>query len=779
MRKLIKVIIVVTLIVTLSSCKKGENDLVGYFPLDEGVGEVTVEQANDEELHIDYVFNEKNASLIYKEPSDPMWRDGVKSNALLFDGYSTYIINDQYNHPTEEFTISLWVAPRAFEWGDEGKFSPFVSQIDSANSAGYLFGMYRHGRWGIQLGLGNSFIAGIHTVMAPEDKLLPTNEWTYLSATFNQEELKLYMNGELVLTDDLGDYQGYPLNQAITPQLIGRHNDTAQSEAFTHNMFSGILDEIKIYNIAKTEEDILDSYNSYLKDETHPEMEYTNIAFDPTIYDGDRNRTQYHAIPGENWMNEPHAPLYFNGMYHLFYQFNPFGPFWHQIHWGHWVSTDMVNWENVDIAVSPHEPVTPDGVWTGSASYDADGNPILFITAGNDSITPNQNVAICRPVDLTDPYLTEWDCDEELAIFQTVGKIGEFRDPFVWQEGDTWYLINGSGTTNGNGGTAMLYTSTDLENWNFEGNFYETDFSTYNYMGANWELPVFLPLKDENGLETDYGIFMVSPHPPATSDVEVYYWIGEFNKTTMKFEPIHEEPRLIDFGDGIMTGPSGFVDPLTGRTIVFTIAQGANKNQQQDFYSGWAHSAGFPISVWIDSESLTLRFEPIEEVENLRGEPLLVLENKTIDEVNQALETIGGDTIEIILEMTRVDAEKAGLYVRQSTTERTDIYYDFEANKLVMNSILSSERTIGFQRQAEFDAENDIVQIHILLDRSLIEIYANDIVSISTRIYPVNGESMGITLYSKNGEVTVNRIEIYEMKSVFTEDIVEPYYEEN
>src|SRR5690625_3371851 len=153
----------------------------------------------------------------------------------------------------------------------------------------------------------------------------------------------------------------------------------------------------------------------------------------------------------------------------------------------------MVHWEDQTIAIAPNsDTVTPDGVWSGSAAVDNDGNPVLFFTAGDDSVFPNQRTGLARSTFLEDsnPNLVDWILEDEPVTVQKPdleadeGDVfyGQFRDPFVWQDGDTWYQLVTSGIVNYNsheeiddyvGGTALLYSSTDpeLKEWNYEGPF--------------------------------------------------------------------------------------------------------------------------------------------------------------------------------------------------------------------------------------------------------------------------------------------------------------------
>ena len=66
-----------------------------------------------------------------------------------------------------------------------------------------------------------------------------------------------------------------------------------------------------------------------------------------------KNRLHVKA-PG-NWVNDPNGMIYYKGQYHLFYQHFPYAPRWGTMHWGHAVSTDLIHWEELPIALYPDE----------------------------------------------------------------------------------------------------------------------------------------------------------------------------------------------------------------------------------------------------------------------------------------------------------------------------------------------------------------------------------------------------------------------------------------
>src|ERR1035437_1573465 len=101
---------------------------------------------------------------------------------------------------------------------------------------------------------------------------------------------------------------------------------------------------------------------------------------------GDPHRPQYHLLPAANWMNDPNAPIYWQGQYHMFYQFNPNGAFWGDMHWGHAVSADLVHWKHQPVAMAP----TPggadkDGVFSGCIVADR-GVPTAIYTGVNPEV---------------------------------------------------------------------------------------------------------------------------------------------------------------------------------------------------------------------------------------------------------------------------------------------------------------------------------------------------------------------------------------------------------
>ncbi|RQW62524.1 GH32 C-terminal domain-containing protein [Vibrio viridaestus] len=762
MKSIYKLTIIAALCATQSMpAYAGDNNILAYWKFNEGKGNTVKEQISKRDDIVEYVFTHGR----YIPSRDPDWRTkGIEGDALLFDGYSNFMKVPGLSPKSLEsgFTVAAWVAPDAYEWGDGKKLSAIVSQADEDGRKGFTFGVYRHGTWGITLGLGDS-----KADFLVKSIRLPKDQWSHIAASYDPKlhHVELFLNGKKLATAPVDE--GKQLVSADIAMQIGRHTQALNvAGIFKFNMFKGLMDDVIIYGKPLSEA----AMNKLVtKTGTPPKLTYKDVRIDPAMYAQDRHRPQFHLGATSHWMNEPHAPIYYNGKYHLFYQHNPFGPFWHQIHWGHWVSDDMVTWKNMPVALAPEAgSLTPDGVWSGSATYGPHGEPLLFFTAGNDSQKPNQRTGLAYPADLTDLNLTNWKYYDKPVTLQKkgIGVFGEFRDPFVFKdpEKNLWYELVASGVP-GEGGTALLYTSTDMVNWKYQGNLFEVDHDKYPYLGTVWELPVFLPLAVDAQGRQKY-VFLINPHGPG-AQVDVFYWIGEFDSKKYKFIPDQEAPTLLDFGGGHLTGPSGFVDPKTGKATLFTIAQGM-RTPQFDFDSGWAHGAGLPLELTLGKDN-TLRIAPLKAFEKLRQASVVNVTNSTVEQANNVLKNFNGDMYEVELVVDSKQASKFGIELRRSPNgeEKTLMYYNKADQSLNVDrsqtSLDPDVRSFGLQK-GKLSLINGKLSLRIFVDRSLIEAYANQRNSITTRVYPLRADATGVRLFS-NGPLNIEKMTIWPMSA--------------
>ena len=680
----------------------------------------------------------------------------------------------------EALTISVWAAPRAFEWDDPNAaangtehLTAIAGQYSKEKKQGFLLGYQRYGRLCFQVGTGEEWL----TLWADGGNL-QKYEWNHVAAVFDGKsgDMSLYLNGELA-----GE-RSIDTGAAIAPAekeklLIGKNANGESIAAGSYQMFSGYMDELKLYGKALDKETIM-----ALASFQAPEIAYEDIGLQ-NILTEDIYKTQFHGGPYQHWMNEPHAPVYYNGMYHLFFQQNMVGTYWRNISWGHLVSEDMVSWRPVKEAITPMEnTVVPDGVWSGGAALDVNGVPVLFFTAGNDSfaedgLISNQNIGAAYPADLSDPELIDWVVCADLAIVQLPGqgRPGEFRDSHIWKEDDTWYMLICSGSETSHGGSALLYETRTLEvkgdevidmDWVYRGPVYDWPDQSMTY-GTSWELPILLPLTNEAGTITKY-FFSISPAPASMADNKVYYFVGDFDRETGKFIPDErfiDGPALLDYGSNVFTGPSALVDPVSGGVYLFSIMQD-QRGGAEEGAAGWAHCVGLPRKIWLNDAGTDVMMSPTDALHELEGAVLAEGTGLTLEQANQMLSEVSGDLLYLRAAVDMGDSNEVTLNVK-SNGDRDLTAFICNAQEGTIsgkNPNKTKEAKKPFV-SGPLEVKDGKLTMEVYIDRSLVEGFFNDSKSISMRSYS-DFESQGLSLEA-DGEIMVEELYVAEMNSIY------------
>jgi beta-fructofuranosidase len=218
-------------------------------------------------------------------------------------------------------------------------------------------------------------------------------------------------------------------------------------------------------------------------------------------------RPQYHLLPAKNWMNDPNGPIYWKGLYHMFFQYNPGAAVWGDMHWAHAVSPDMIHWRHLPLALAPSPGgADADGCFTGSAVDDHGTATIIYTGVKNsapEEATLRDGVHTFREVQClatsSDPKLRTWEKWKQ-PILQPPNdpRLTGFRDPFLWREGSIWYLGVGAGFRK-EGGCVLLYRSRDLHKWEYlhplaSGKWTGRESINPVDSGEMWECPDFFAL---------------------------------------------------------------------------------------------------------------------------------------------------------------------------------------------------------------------------------------------------------------------------------------------
>jgi beta-fructofuranosidase len=328
-------------------------------------------------------------------------------------------------------------------------------------------------------------------------------------------------------------------------------------------------------------------------------------------------RPQFHLLPAKNWMNDPNGPVYWNGKYHMFFQYNPHVAVWGDMHWAHASSPDMIHWRHLPVALAP-SPDGPDadGCFTGSMIVDHGLATILY--TGVKSAPPQQATLRDGAHNFREVQCLATSVDPELRTWRKFSRpvlqppadpqLTGFRDPFLWNDGDTWYLGVGAGFRK-QGGCVLLYRSHDLRQWEFlhplaSEKWTERESVNPVDSGEMWECPDFFKLGNKH----------VLLYSTAGS---VIWEIGELDGKTLQF---YATTRGI-LDHGAYYAQKTQLDSAGNRILWGWIPE---KRPEAEFSAaGWAGCMALPRVLWIGVDgNLKMRVAP--EAEALRGKSYAV-----------------------------------------------------------------------------------------------------------------------------------------------------------
>ncbi|KAF8395412.1 hypothetical protein HHK36_019358 [Tetracentron sinense] len=330
------------------------------------------------------------------------------------------------------------------------------------------------------------------------------------------------------------------------------------------------------------------------------------------------HRTGFHFQPPKHWIN---GPMYFNGVYHLFYQYNPKGAVWGNIVWAHSVSTDLINWKPLDPAIYPSKPFDINGCWSGSATILPGNKPVILYTGIDTANRQVQNIAV--PKNLSDPYLREWNKPDNNPLMVPDGlNASLFRDPTTawWGKDGRWRVLVGNKNKNGNKGVALLYRSHDFMRWTMARHPLHSKAKT-----GMWECPDFYPiqLKGKTGLDTSVMGDDVKHVLKVSLDVTrfEYYTLGRYFPEKDRYVPDNtsaDDSTGLRYDYGNFYASKTFFDAGKNRRILWGWSNESD-TAKDDVAKGWAGIQTIPRTVWLDKDGKQLVQRPIKELEKLRG----------------------------------------------------------------------------------------------------------------------------------------------------------------
>ncbi len=485
----------------------------------------------------------------------------------------------------------------------------------------------------------------------------------------------------------------------------------------------------------------------------------------------DPHRPGYHWVVPEGVHSpvDPNGALFWNGRYHLCYIYQNEG----RHLWGHVSSVDLVHWRQHAPALVPGEG--DEGIFSGGAFIDLNGVPtITYWGLGKPG-------GICIATS-TDPELERWTKNPHnpviretacgLAIVPGPDGTGEIvygaADPSAaWSHEGRYYLLTGNllvlrefgekrGLAEHRGDTLYLFVSDDLTHWTYLHRFYESN-RAWTRETEDDMCPDFFPLpaSPDGGAPSDRHMILFISH-----NWGCQYYLGRYADD--HFLP--ETHGRMTWVDNEFFAPESLAD-ARGRRIMWAWVFDRRERAARDA-SGWSGELSLPRLLWLGEDG-TLRLRPVPELESLRYNPRRLPKQVVAGDADVPLPSIQGNSLELLIEMTPEGATRFGVRVCCSPggEESTSIGYDATAHTLWIDTQRSS---LGdgpkLVEAAPFTlGADEPLTLRIFIDRSFVEVFANDRQAIVRRIYPTRRDSLGVSLFAGGGAARVRWVRAWDM----------------
>jgi len=437
-------------------------------------------------------------------------------------------------------------------------------------------------------------------------------------------------------------------------------------------------------------------------------------------------RPQFHFTSKRGWNNDTNGMMYYDGEYHLFWQHNPFGWRWGNMTWGHAVSTDLVHWTELGDAVHPDKMGT---IFSGSGVVDK------WNTAGFQTGEEDVLVCVYTSAGGTNPWSQGQPFTQSISYSNDRGRTwtkyadnpvvdhikGSNRDPkVIWYEpGGHWVMVLYL-----DGGEMGFFTSDDLKSWQFQ-----SKLKCFHECPELFELPI-------NG-------------DPSRTRWVLYggsgdYLVGSFNGKV--FRPDDDAVKF-QYGNCFYASQTfNNVPESDGRRI--QMAWGRVAMPEMPFNQ----MILFPVTLTLRTtdDGLRLFAEPVHEIARLHQKTWR-WQNQTLEPGVNPLGTIRGELFHIEARLDVSETQRCGLAVRG-----VPVLYDVRKREIACHD-----------RTAPLKPQNGVITLELLVDRTSIEIFANDgQVYMPIGVHLVDKPAT-LDVFTEEGELGIRDLAVHELESIW------------
>lgn len=510
-----------------------------------------------------------------------------------------------------------------------------------------------------------------------------------------------------------------------------------------------------------------------------------NITEEVSSYYQEPYRPQIHFSPEEMWMNDPNGLVYYEGEYHLFYQYYPDSTVWGPMHWGHAVSPDMVNWEHLPIALYPD---SLGYIFSGSAVVDWKNTsglgtetnpPLIAIFTHHDPVGEKekridfQYQSIAYSLDKG----RNWTKYENNPVVPNPG-IRDFRDPKVrWDDGSQqWIMIFAADDR------VRIYSSPNLIEWTFASEF----GAEWGSHGGVWECPDLFPLAVNGDPSQIKWVMLLSINPGGPNGGSAtQYFVGDFDGQTFTLDP-EFAPRVAPTSTDPAREQAVWLDYGPDNYAGVTFSDVPDEDGRRLFLgwmSNWAYAQVVPTEAWRSAMTMPRSLSliknaqgwwvcstPVTEIANLHSGGFEVLEQLTGDQEITA--AIPGQALPLEINLQASSTKGTfGLKLYNDQGENLSVGYDPVANRYFIDRRAAgpddfSENFAGVHYAPKKEGPSN-VDLTLIIDVSSIELFADDGATVMTSIFFPSESFNHVALFAEGVGVEWQKVEGRSLKGIW------------
>jgi beta-fructofuranosidase len=688
---------------------------------------------------------------------------GVSGRAWRTDGFSSYAEARVAMDPRAAFTLSAWVALESYPSDLEvplWKLSPSSIMQQASGDSGYDLHIDTYGRWGFRIATSNGWLR----VQAPQR--FPLYRWTHVAVTVDPGTgtVVLYQDGQAV-----GSEKGSPgmsIRHADVPLRLATPPTETTMLVFTINRLNGAFDGVTVYPQALSAEQIASAYGTTAAESADAEL---SLRVPAERFASDALRPRVHPMPPANWTNEPHGLVRRGGVWHLFYQRTPNGPFKTQMHWGHMWSADLAHWQHSRDALWPELQSDEfgfdmKGIWSGGVILEGDRAFAFYTSVNHGDRLAASNPGVAMAVS-EDPDLRDW---RKLGPIINTKYVADFRDPFVWKDGDVWRMIIGAALSSGGGlDYYVLHPAEQGARWKRQERFADVGYHVMDPGSQIWEMPVFEKLLD------GVSVLVVNPiggkvskyGEPATRAV---YWTGQWSADGI-FKPFFKRPKPLDLVPGHLAPTVARAADGTLRAIGIIDER---RSPLAQLRAGWAHTFSLPRVWYLMGDGQTLGQAPAPELLALREQASVVRRGHPVASTPETL-VQGLHAYEMQVELNAADGSDATLDIDILASgdgrEYTRLSFDPASGRVAIDKTRSTLSTDGEGPQqltgsCPPEAFGPIHKLRIFVDGSAIDVFVNDAAAYAVRSYPSLPGSTAVRLSTRSTRSISTDVQVWPLR---------------